>query len=44
VYAVLGGFHLTGSVFEPLIAPTVAALAAADPTLVVPAHYTGWKP
>jgi 7,8-dihydropterin-6-yl-methyl-4-(beta-D-ribofuranosyl)aminobenzene 5'-phosphate synthase len=28
---------------EPLIPATVAALAAEDPTLLVPAHCTGWK-
>jgi 7,8-dihydropterin-6-yl-methyl-4-(beta-D-ribofuranosyl)aminobenzene 5'-phosphate synthase len=43
VYAVLGGFHLTGPVFEPIIGPTVAVLAAERPTLVVPAHCTGWR-
>jgi 7,8-dihydropterin-6-yl-methyl-4-(beta-D-ribofuranosyl)aminobenzene 5'-phosphate synthase len=39
----LGGFHLTGQVFEPLIEPTVAALTAMAPDLVVPAHCTGWR-
>jgi 7,8-dihydropterin-6-yl-methyl-4-(beta-D-ribofuranosyl)aminobenzene 5'-phosphate synthase len=43
VHAVLGGFHLTGRLFEPLIAPTVAALRALEPALVVPSHCTGWK-
>jgi 7,8-dihydropterin-6-yl-methyl-4-(beta-D-ribofuranosyl)aminobenzene 5'-phosphate synthase len=43
VYAVLGGFHLSGRQFEPIIAPTVAALAAESPQVVVPAHCTGWK-
>jgi len=43
VHAVLGGFHLTGRVFEPLIAPTVAALQEMTPTLLVPSHCTGWK-
>lgn len=43
VHAVLGGLHLTGQVFEPLIAPTVAALKELNPTLIVPAHCTGWK-
>ena len=43
VYAVLGGFHLTGGSFEPIIPETVAALAAEEPQLVVPAHCTGWK-
>jgi 7,8-dihydropterin-6-yl-methyl-4-(beta-D-ribofuranosyl)aminobenzene 5'-phosphate synthase len=43
VYALIGGFHLTGAVFEPLIAPTVAALKEINPALIVPAHCTGWK-
>ncbi len=43
VYAVLGGFHLTGGIFEKIIPRTVAALAAETPDVVVPAHCTGWK-
>ena len=43
VHAVLGGLHLTGTVFEPLIDPTVAALKEVNPTLIVPAHCTGWR-
>lgn len=43
VAAVIGGFHLTGALFEPIIAPTVDALAALSPGMVVPAHCTGWK-
>jgi 7,8-dihydropterin-6-yl-methyl-4-(beta-D-ribofuranosyl)aminobenzene 5'-phosphate synthase len=43
VHGVLGGFHLTGRLFEPLIAPTVAALQAMGPRLLVPSHCTGWK-
>jgi len=43
VHAVLGGFHLTGRLFEPLIPPTVAALQAIGPKLIVPSHCTGWK-
>jgi 7,8-dihydropterin-6-yl-methyl-4-(beta-D-ribofuranosyl)aminobenzene 5'-phosphate synthase len=43
VHAVLGGFHLTGRLFEPLIAPTVAALEKIGPKLIVPSHCTGWK-
>ncbi|MEO8329102.1 MAG: MBL fold metallo-hydrolase, partial [Candidatus Nanopelagicales bacterium] len=42
VYAVMGGFHLSGRLFEPAIPPTVAALAAESPLFVVPAHCTGW--
>jgi 7,8-dihydropterin-6-yl-methyl-4-(beta-D-ribofuranosyl)aminobenzene 5'-phosphate synthase len=43
IYAVLGGFHLTGGIFEKVIPQTVAALAAVSPRIVVPAHCTGWK-
>lgn len=43
VYAVIGGFHLTGAQFEPVIAPTVEALAALAPNWVLPAHCTGWR-
>ena len=43
VYAVLGGFHLTGGLFEAIIPQTVAALAAENLSVLVPAHCTGWK-
>jgi len=43
VHAVIGGFHLSGPLFEPIISPTVAALKELNPELVVPAHCTGWK-
>ena len=43
LYALLGGFHLTGAAFEPIIEPTIAALTAMAPALIVPAHCTGWK-
>jgi len=43
LHALLGGFHLGGPAFEPIIEPTVSALAAMDPALIVPAHCTGWK-
>ena len=43
VYAVIGGFHLTGALFEPIIPPTIAALKEISPALIVPAHCTGWK-
>lgn len=39
----LGGFHLGGPAFEPIIAPTVEALSALAPDLVVPGHCTGWR-
>lgn len=43
VHAVVGGFHLTGALFEPVIAPTVEALGALAPDLLLPAHCTGWR-
>ena len=43
LYAVIGGFHLTGALFERIIPPTVAALKELSPALIVPAHCTGWK-
>jgi 7,8-dihydropterin-6-yl-methyl-4-(beta-D-ribofuranosyl)aminobenzene 5'-phosphate synthase len=42
VYAVIGGFHLTGRLFEPIIPATVAALQQLAPRYVVPGHCTGW--
>jgi 7,8-dihydropterin-6-yl-methyl-4-(beta-D-ribofuranosyl)aminobenzene 5'-phosphate synthase len=38
----VGGFHLSGPAFAPVIGPTVDAVAELDPTVVVPAHCTGW--
>jgi 7,8-dihydropterin-6-yl-methyl-4-(beta-D-ribofuranosyl)aminobenzene 5'-phosphate synthase len=43
VAAVIGGFHLSGPMFEPIIEPTVDALAELSPALLVPAHCTGWR-
>jgi 7,8-dihydropterin-6-yl-methyl-4-(beta-D-ribofuranosyl)aminobenzene 5'-phosphate synthase len=43
VAAIVGGFHLSGPMFEPMIEPTVDALAELHPSLLVPAHCTGWK-
>ncbi|MHA6794886.1 MBL fold metallo-hydrolase [Pseudonocardia bannensis] len=43
LHALLGGFHLTGPAFEPVIEPTVAAFAEMAPDVLVPAHCTGWK-
>jgi 7,8-dihydropterin-6-yl-methyl-4-(beta-D-ribofuranosyl)aminobenzene 5'-phosphate synthase len=43
VHAVIGGFHLSGPAFEPLIAPTCDALAGFAPDYLVPAHCTGWR-
>jgi 7,8-dihydropterin-6-yl-methyl-4-(beta-D-ribofuranosyl)aminobenzene 5'-phosphate synthase len=43
VYAFVGGMHLTGGLFEPIIPRTIAELAAIGPAVVVPGHCTGWK-
>lgn len=43
IHAVIGGFHLTGPVFEPIIQPTVQALREFNPSVIVPQHCTGWK-
>jgi 7,8-dihydropterin-6-yl-methyl-4-(beta-D-ribofuranosyl)aminobenzene 5'-phosphate synthase len=41
--ALIGGLHLSGPAFEPVIAPTVAALTELAPELIVPGHCTGWR-
>jgi 7,8-dihydropterin-6-yl-methyl-4-(beta-D-ribofuranosyl)aminobenzene 5'-phosphate synthase len=43
LYALLGGFHLNGPVFEPLIPRVLGDLAALNPQVLVPAHCTGWR-
>jgi 7,8-dihydropterin-6-yl-methyl-4-(beta-D-ribofuranosyl)aminobenzene 5'-phosphate synthase len=43
IHAVIGGFHLTGPIFEPIIAPTVQALKEFNPSIIVPEHCTGWR-
>ncbi|HEX3261026.1 MAG TPA: MBL fold metallo-hydrolase [Pseudonocardia sp.] len=43
LYGLIGGLHLSGPAFEPVIGPTVAALTELDPALVVPGHCTGWR-
>jgi 7,8-dihydropterin-6-yl-methyl-4-(beta-D-ribofuranosyl)aminobenzene 5'-phosphate synthase len=43
LYALLGGFHLSGPVFEPLIPQVLDDLAAMNPGVLVPAHCTGWR-
>lgn len=43
MHAVMGGFHLSGRSFEPIIRDTVHALEKLAPDVVVPAHCTGWK-
>jgi 7,8-dihydropterin-6-yl-methyl-4-(beta-D-ribofuranosyl)aminobenzene 5'-phosphate synthase len=43
VYAFVGGMHLSGGLFEPIIPRTITELATIGPAVVVPGHCTGWK-
>jgi 7,8-dihydropterin-6-yl-methyl-4-(beta-D-ribofuranosyl)aminobenzene 5'-phosphate synthase len=43
VAGLIGGFHLTGAIFELLIPETVADIAAIGIERLVPAHCTGWR-
>jgi 7,8-dihydropterin-6-yl-methyl-4-(beta-D-ribofuranosyl)aminobenzene 5'-phosphate synthase len=43
VAGVVGGFHLSGPMFEAIIPSTVAAFDELAPALLMPAHCTGWK-
>jgi 7,8-dihydropterin-6-yl-methyl-4-(beta-D-ribofuranosyl)aminobenzene 5'-phosphate synthase len=39
----IGGLHLTGGIFEPIVEPTVEAFLAAGVSRLLPAHCTGWS-
>lgn len=43
IAAIIGGFHLSGPMFETIIDPTVHAFDELSAALIVPAHCTGWK-
>ncbi len=43
IFAVIGGFHLTGAVFEPIIPQTIEELVKINPSMIIPGHCTGWK-
>jgi 7,8-dihydropterin-6-yl-methyl-4-(beta-D-ribofuranosyl)aminobenzene 5'-phosphate synthase len=43
LHGLLGGLHLGGPAFEPVIEPTIAAFQDLTPALLVPGHCTGWK-
>jgi 7,8-dihydropterin-6-yl-methyl-4-(beta-D-ribofuranosyl)aminobenzene 5'-phosphate synthase len=43
LHAVIGGFHLSGAHFEPIIGPTCDALTELAPDHLVPCHCTGWR-
>ena len=43
IHAVMGGFHLSGPFFEPIIDRTVDELQNFVPTYIIPTHCTGRK-
>ena len=43
IHAVLGGFHLSGPIFEPIIEKTIAEFKKISPKIIIPMHCTGWK-
>ncbi len=43
IHGVMGGLHLTGRLFEPILFRTVEELEALKPDVIVPGHCTGWK-
>ncbi len=43
LHAVIGGFHLGGPAYEPIIPATCDALAELAPDYLVPSHCTGWR-
>jgi 7,8-dihydropterin-6-yl-methyl-4-(beta-D-ribofuranosyl)aminobenzene 5'-phosphate synthase len=44
VHAIMGGFHLNGPVFEPIVGATIEALRKIAPRYIIPTHCTGRKP
>lgn len=43
IYGVIGGFHLSGPAFEPIIDETIEEFKKMDLKMIVPMHCTGWK-
>jgi 7,8-dihydropterin-6-yl-methyl-4-(beta-D-ribofuranosyl)aminobenzene 5'-phosphate synthase len=43
IYGVMGGMHLTGGVFEPLIPRTIDELELLKPRFIIPCHCSGLK-
>jgi len=41
VFAVMGGFHLSGADFDGLISPTIEGLKEINPHYIIPTHCTG---
>jgi 7,8-dihydropterin-6-yl-methyl-4-(beta-D-ribofuranosyl)aminobenzene 5'-phosphate synthase len=43
IYAVIGGIHLTGGIFEPIIPRTIDKLEKLKPRFLIPCHCSGLK-
>ena len=43
VHVIMGGFHLAGPAFEPIVEKTIEELKIINPAYIVPAHCTGRK-
>jgi 7,8-dihydropterin-6-yl-methyl-4-(beta-D-ribofuranosyl)aminobenzene 5'-phosphate synthase len=43
IYAVMGGMHLTGGIFEPIIPRTIDELERLKPRFLIPCHCSGLK-
>ena len=43
IYGVMGGFHLSGADFDPIIEQTVQDLREFNLKTIVPGHCTGWR-
>jgi 7,8-dihydropterin-6-yl-methyl-4-(beta-D-ribofuranosyl)aminobenzene 5'-phosphate synthase len=43
IYALIGGMHLTGGIFEPLIPRTINELEKLKPKFLIPCHCSGLK-
>jgi len=43
VFAVIGGFHLSGVFYEPIVERTMEEMEKFSPSLIAPTHCTGWK-
>ena len=43
IYAIFGGMHLAGGMFEPLIPKTITELERLKPEFIIPCHCSGLK-
>ena len=43
IHGFIGGMHLTGGLFEPIMPATLDEVVTIGPDLVVPGHCTGWR-